>query len=258
MWTLLLNDIFMRRYYAIMIMLTLLIPPLGKIMAEKTTNSSDTLYTDTIGVVFSQSKWNLDLTLGDNASQLRDVDKRLSTVINDSVFRLLHVEIIGGASPEGPLEFNKFLSEHRAATLFEWFDKYKVLNDLDKNFIFLGRDWDGVLIKAKKDTQLPYRDETLSLLESIAGEKKRTGGEPKGSLEKIKQLRGGIPYRHLYDKIFPDVRASKIIIRYERVPSPEIREKKTDVIARRDTVFVERLVEIRDTLYVDTCKKIKR
>lgn len=227
-------------------------------LAHGQSNHTVVSHTDSVMINFHQSKWDLDLGLGDNAAALSDIERRLTTVLNDSVFRLRHVSVYGGASPEGTVDFNKFLSEHRAETLFAWFDKYNQLSDLDKTFTFYGRDWNGVLQLAKEDANLPYRDETLTLLQTIVNEKRAlNGGEPRNSLERIKKLQGGIPYKYLYRNIFPKVRASKVVIEYERVLAPEIKEKRAAAI-KRDTVYIERIVELRDTVYIDNCDKISR
>lgn len=214
---------------------------------------------DSVMINFRQSKWNLDPTLGQNAEVLENISGRLTTVFNDSIYRVRKVKIYGGASPEGSVSFNKFLSEERANTLFDWFDKFNQLSDSDKVFTFFGRDWEGVLLIAMNDTAIPYREETLEMLRAIVSEKRMAGGnEPSNSLERIKRLKCGLPYRYLYRNVFPAVRASKVVIDYERIPAPDVLEKPTASGASRDTIFVERIVEVRDTVYVDTCHKVKR
>lgn len=212
---------------------------------------------DSVMINFHQSKWNLDPALGNNAAALDSVDRRLTKVFGDSVYRLQKVTVSGGASPEGSVSFNKFLSEQRAATLFGWFDRYGQLTDLDKTFIFHGRDWEGVLRLAEKDQSVPYREETLALLRSIAEEKRSNGGaEPARSLERMKRLRGGVPYRYLYRNIFPLVRASKVVIDYDRVLTPEAMERKAQVpLTVTDTIFVDRVVQYTDTLYFNSCPR---
>lgn len=191
--------------------------PVGMSAHEQT----DTLvmsHRDSVLINFRQSKWNLDLNFGTNAAALDSIGHTLTTLLDDSVFCLRHVSVYGGASPEGSVDFNRFLSQQRAETLFGWLDKYGRLSDSDKTFTFLGRDWEGVLRLAEKDPSLPYGDETLALLRAIVSEKRASGGqEPMSSLRRMKQLRGGVPYRYLYSNIFPAVRSSKLVIDYDRI-----------------------------------------
>lgn len=106
--------------------------------------------------------------------------------------------------------------------MFDYLSKYGKLADADKDYTFLGRDWDGVLALARIDLGLPYRDETVALLESIATQKRMTGTEPADGLERIKALRDGEPYEYLLSRIFPKVRASKVVMYYDRVFHPLI------------------------------------
>lgn len=245
----------MTRYQSIILSIIFVHAAMAAAWAQERTDTAFICHTDSVLINFRQSKWNLDTEIGDNAAALDNIDRRLTEVLNDSVFRLRHVSVFGGASPEGPVNFNKFLSEQRAATLFRWFDKYNQLTDLDKTFTYFGRDWEGVLRLAEKDASLPYRDETLSLLQTIVSEKRAaSGAEPKLSLERMKRLRGGVPYRYLYKNIFPSVRASKVIIDYDRILAPGIAARKIDtVVAIPDTVYVDRIVHLTDTLYFNSC-----
>lgn len=214
------------------------------------------ILTDSVEIHFRQSKWNLDRSIGNNDSALTAIDRRLSTVFGDSIYSLNHVSIIGGASPEGPVQFNEFLSEHRAATLFDYLSCYRPLTESAKSYTFHGRDWDGVFRLACDDSNLPYRDETLTLLNDIATETRASGQEPARSLERLKALCGGKPYRHLLKNIFPKVRASKVILDYERKIQPEIAEQRNEsipVIERIDTIYIEREIIVHDTIYISNC-----
>lgn len=214
------------------------------------------ILTDSVEIHFTQSKWNLDRAIADNDSVLKNIDHRLTAVFGDSVWILRHVGIIGGASPEGPLKFNEFLSEHRAATLFDYLSKYRPLDDADKAYHFLGRDWEGVYLLALSDSSVPFRDESIALLQEIVNEKKNSGNEPAKSLERMKALRGGVPFKYLYQNIFPKVRASKVILNYERIIRPDLVEQQHEAIQpieRIDTVYFEREIIIHDTTYVNTC-----
>lgn len=213
--------------------------------------------TDSVSIEFRQSKWDLDRNFGRNAAVLDSIDNRLTTVLNDSVFRLRHISIYGGASPEGSVEFNKYLSEHRAKSLLGWFDRYNQLSDIGKEYTFFGRDWAGVLQLSKSDPNLPYRDETIALLETIVNEKNAmNGAEPSGSLERIKTLRGGIPYQYLYKNIFPAVRVSKLVINYDRVLAQDVLPTiGFDLSGYQDSIYVEPTLRLLDLPLASSLKK---
>lgn len=193
----------------------------------------------------------------ENASHLNDIDRRLTYILNDSVYRVHHVHIIGGASPEGSIDYNRFLSEQRANTLFEWLNRYNPLTEADKSFTFLGRDWGSVLRLAASDPSIPYRKETVELLKTIISEKQSSGTEPYNSLNRLKQLKNGVPYKYLYRHIFPAVRASKVVIDYEKILSPIINPSVEDAAVRTDTVYIPTEHIIRDTVFIYDCPECK-
>lgn len=184
---------------------------------------------DSVSISFRQGESTIDRSYGDNAKVLDGIDSRLTKVSNDSLFRMRHVSIFGVTSPDGSLDFNNSLSKKRAESLFKWVDKYARLDDVDKEFILLGRDWEGTLNLAKQDPNLPYKDETIALLQKIVDEKKALGGkEPANSLKRMKELHYGYPYLYLYENIFPALRVSKLIVSYDRIPAPKPTENPVD------------------------------
>lgn len=189
---------------------------------------------------FRQSKWKLNQAFGNNTAVLDSIEHLFTTIESDSIYRLRSVSFVGGASPEGPVWFNHFLSEQRAHSLFDYLNKRGHLSDDDVRQIrFVGRDWDGVLRLAESDDAVPYRQETLALLQTIVAEKHRSGGiEPPHSLERLKRLRGGVPYRYLYRNIFPIVRASRLVIGYDRfLPIILADRVGSDIITRVDSLI---------------------
>lgn len=181
-----------------------------------------TQFRDSITIHFHQSKWDFDPSLNDNADVIDSIQRKLTEIQCDSIYRIRHIRVIGSASPEGTLDFNRILSEKRAETIFELFRQYSELDESCVSFSFLGRDWAGVLALAKLETNIPFYDDTISLLERISKAKSDTGIEPVNSLSMLKKLHGGAPYRYLYSHIFSAVRASGILIDYERQPAPSV------------------------------------
>lgn len=229
-------EIFLRLALALLLALSF-----GKVSAQEQLS-------DSVEINFHVSKWNIDKNLSKNDSVLKAVNVRLTDIFADSSFTLNHVNVIGGASPEGSLAFNKFLSEKRAEAIFNQLDSFPAISGADKSFIFLNRDWEGVLNLAKNDLNIPFRQETISLLEKIVTDKKLSGKEPAGSLHQIKSLHSGIPYRYLLTHIFPRVRASKVVFNYthslppapltDTIPvQPEMLEIREEVSTVTDSVI---------------------
>ncbi len=178
-------------------------------------------HTDSTRLMFRQSHGALDPSFGNNRERLATMSQEMKeTADNDSIlFRVSEVKVVGGASPEGSVDINARLSRERANTIFGYFSEVTALNDSITTFSFLGRDWKGLYSLVMADPGVPYRDEVLATLSGIVSETATGEKEAYGNLAKIKKLRGGVPYRYMYDKLFPALRESRLYVTYtERHP----------------------------------------
>lgn len=142
---------------------------------------------------------------------------------------LRHVRVIGGASPEGSVAINRTLSRKRADNIFLYLSDLVNIPDTITAFTFLGRDWTGLKRLVENDPLVPYREETLSLIEEILAGQPNQGEN--NNLFRLQQLRDGIPYRYMYRKLFPALRASTLIFEYfpsiPKLKSPDFHESIT-------------------------------
>lgn len=177
---------------------------------------------DSVEIHFRQGYSTLELGFEGNRQALtRIVDSLRAHQDADSVYRLSRIEVIGGASPEGSVLMNRRLSQKRANKLFEYLSQYGELPDSMMTFTFLGRDWNGLIRLVEEDSDVPYRDETLEFLRDIA-ERCRDGEKVEdNNVGRLSRFRDGIPYRYMYDHLFPELRASRLCVWYERVWNPE-------------------------------------
>ena len=186
--------------------------------------AAQTMWSDSVKIYFRQSRINYVPTLHGNQLALDKIADSLAIVGGDtSLYRLRRIHVVGAASPEGSIRFNKWLSEQRAATLFN----YLISNgtfltsvaDSVKTHEFLGRDWRGLLRMVQNDYNTPSRDEVIALLNDIISTDGAVidGGDP---LIRLKRLAGGKPYLYMYRKMFPELRASKVVLWFDRVPNP--------------------------------------
>ncbi len=186
---------------------------------------------DSVMIYFRPGKIDLDLTLNGNRAALDRIADSLRTSYADSVYRLEKILVVGCASPEGSVKLNKELSEKRAGVLFDYLSRYGALPDSLKTIDFLGRDWNGLIRLVENDPKVPYRKETLALLREIADEAQ--GGVPsKGDhLERIRRLRGGVPYNYMYRNLFSELRASRLYLWYVKTWNPQasIRPSKAEI-----------------------------
>lgn len=177
---------------------------------------------DSVRIYFKQGKIDLVPTLRENRSALNRITDTMRITGADSAYHLRKILVEGGASPEGSVKFNRWLSEKRAKALFDYLSHYGELPDSLKTTRYLGRDWNGLIRLVENDPQLPYKEETLSMLRQIASEQKSGAQAEERHLQKIQKLRGGTPYLYMYRKYFPLLRSSKLHLWYEKVHRSEI------------------------------------
>lgn len=175
---------------------------------------------DSVEIHFRQGYSTLDMSLGKNQEMLNRITDSLAITNTDSIYNIKDVTVVGGASPEGSIQLNKRLSEKRANVLFDYLSKYTVLLPSSKHFVYLGRDWNGLLQLVRLDDNVPYQDEVIALLEGIV--QNIVGGEKAAdaNLNKLINLRNGEPYIYIYKVLFPRLRASRMLITYEKVWNP--------------------------------------
>lgn len=158
---------------------------------------------DSVRIYFKQGKIELVPTLRENQSALNRIADTMRITCADSAYHLRKILVEGGASPEGSVKFNRWLSEKRAKTLFDYLSHYGELPDSLKTTHYLGRDWNGLIRLVENDPQLPYKEETLSMLRQIASEQKSGAQAEERHLQKIQKLRGGTPYFIYVQEILP-------------------------------------------------------
>ena len=152
---------------------------------------------DSVEIHFRQGYSTLDMSLGKNKEVLQRITDSLAITSTDSIYSIKDVTVIGGASPEGSIELNKRLSEKRANVLFDYLSKYTVLLPSSKHFIYLGRDWNGLLQLVRLDENVPYQDEVIALLESIVQSISDGEKASDANLNKLINLRNGEPYIYI-------------------------------------------------------------
>ncbi len=172
---------------------------------------------DSVHVYFRQSHINIDPHLYGNGSRLDSIFNKIAT--DTSSYALRHVYVTGAASPEGTVRINEYLSRRRASAIFDLFrDKGVLRNDSATTFNYLGRDWIGLRRMVGADKEVPYQQDVLELLDRITDNGTRNPSDKvKHPLEALKNLHGGEPYSYLYSNIFPELRASRLVVEYDPI-----------------------------------------
>ncbi len=170
---------------------------------------------DSVRVYFRQSHIDLDRDYRENGQTLDSIFNKVTADTAAHVKRTVRkVTVTGGASPEGSVRFNEYLSENRAEATFNQFRERGLLNDSLTDFNFLGRDWEGLRLSVLSDPDVPERAEVLNLLNNIT----ENGQAVSHPLTRLKSIGGGWPYIYLYHKHFPALRESHLTVEYNEVP----------------------------------------
>lgn len=169
---------------------------------------------DSVKVHFRVSHTEIDPDFHNNGSTLDSIFRKLVTdsLLSGPTRKLKSVTVTGAASPEGSVELNRRLSEKRAHAIFDEFRHRASMSDSLTRFRYLGRDWKGLLHAVENDTDVPYKEDVLNLLERINSKQ-----SPSHPLAELKHLHGGEPYAYLHDNLFPELRASRLVVEYERL-----------------------------------------
>lgn len=180
---------------------------------------------DSTVLYFRQSRSNIDNSLQKNKARL---DSTLMRIRNAETsvppMKPAKIQIVGGASPEGSFKFNETLSRKRADRIFDYFATNIGLPDSLALFSYLGRDWNGLKEMVEADPNVPSREDVLEILEEICNNQENNETLSNETLNKLKLLNGGTPYRYLYSKVFPSLRKSTLLVELTPIypPLPEI------------------------------------
>lgn len=202
---------------------------------------------DSTEVLFHQSKSQVDPNLGANKANL-DRMVRIIKERSDSAdtYHLRNVRVIGSASPEGSVEINRFLSIKRAHNILDYLGERVPLDNSQTEFVFLGRNWQGLYSLIVEDTYIPYRSEVIEILSPVTGTDPITPEVSDRMLRGLKRLHNGKSYRYLYSNLFPKLRNSRLSVEYERlIPKPVI----TDTIPE-PTVLPDS-IELIENVFID-------
>ncbi len=169
---------------------------------------------DSIRIHFRQNYSVFEENLYDNKEAIDSIQARILRYSADSTLSLRAVKIVGSASPEGSVKRNELLSLKRAEVIYDRISSNLDLPDSLMEFHYLGRDWRGLLKAVKADSNVPYRDDAIYLIEDIVENIRDGEREEDGNVRRLSSLHGGAPYMYMYRSIFPHLRQSNVVLSY--------------------------------------------
>ena len=179
---------------------------------------SDEDFLDKAGkVVFKINKYDVFT----NDSLLRLLESEIIPRINKDSLRLRRLIVRGASSPEGPVPNNRMLGRRRSETLTSFlrarlsvpvdeqnFSSEVVTEDYRLLLVMMERAGDPAvgIVRSLCDRHLPRYEYTILK-------------------NKLKQLQGGILWRHLLKDYFPELRAARVVLVFDKPAEPTIPEK---------------------------------
>ncbi len=92
---------------------------------------------------FAINRQDIDLSLGNNRSELENMVSTLSPVLNDTLATLTSLEICGMASADGSLAYNTALARRRAEAASQWLAKRLNIRPSQRRVISVGSRSEG-------------------------------------------------------------------------------------------------------------------
>lgn len=170
---------------------------------------------DTVTVEFEVGKARLQRSFRNNDRQLEILDSLMAGLTHAGTrYKNLDITIIGGASPEGDTKLNNRLSRERALSILDYIRATAPEAADSAVTVPVGRDWRSVRYFAGLDAGLPMRDETIAMLDGIVSDAGSHGSDADHDtyMLRLRSLGDGTPYRHLLARVFPRVRATRLVI----------------------------------------------
>lgn len=163
-------------------------------------------------VYYPVNRYALDAQYRSNNETLDKIIELTSRVAADTAADVCFIEVIGLASPEGPLDYNIRLAQQRAEALARYIQERTGYPDSLFRLISGGPAWAELRdIVSDIDSSWTYRTSLLQLIDSVA--------DPVARERALRRLDGGEAYGSLCRKALPELRnAGYVRIYYDNAP----------------------------------------
>lgn len=164
---------------------------------------------------YKLNRTEIDSTFTDNTEKIQDMRDFLGKVREDSLITVTGIQFRGTASPEGPYEWNQYLSENRLRNFKALVREY--IDIPDSIIISSAADipWDEFRDRVD-ESEILYKDEILEVIDQGPALVPFWGGRHiDHRLLKLKKMHGGMVWTSLLDILF-DLRYGDAIFSYSR------------------------------------------
>ena len=155
-----------------------------------------------------------------NDSLLQLLEKEIIPRINKDSLRLRRLIVRGAASPEGAVPNNRMLSRRRTETLTSFLRAHLSVPVDEQSFTteVVSEDYRLLLVMMQR-----ANDPALGIVRSLC-DRHLPRYEYTILKRKLQQLQGGILWRHLFKEYFPELRAARVVLVFDKPEIPVIPE----------------------------------
>ena len=172
----------------------------GLLLAVFSTSAYSQTVEDTLCVYFHKSSAVYNKVYKDNEARAEEFFRVFNAFQSVSDVKVLKVETIGVASPEGQSAFNEILSKARMAALRRIIRNKSDYPDSLIRYSNLREDWGELAKVVANDSNIVFKDKVLDVIKNYEGNK----------IDKLLTIGYGRPYWYIYHNIYPEVRAARI------------------------------------------------
>lgn len=168
---------------------------------------------DTLQVYFRRGYAVLEPELRGNRETLEGLVVRLEAFGDDTAGCVSQLSLRGNASPDGTAAANVRLTRKRVEAVLSYLRQRVEIPDGLVEVQANGFDWEGLQLRVEDDPECPARQEVLEVLSDTPEWMYDAQGRiVDGRRKRLMDLRGGVPYGYLAEKVFPDLRNVSIIL----------------------------------------------
>ena len=168
-------------------------------------------YTATIG--FPVNSTQISSTFANNQSVLNEVNEKVVAILNNKDLNASKIEIVGYASPEATVAYNKNLAEKRAAAFAGYLSSRYAVEASNFTSTGYGEDWnraEELILENSIGLPDATRQQVLDIIQSTPDMDARDA--------KIKAIDGGATYQRLLTEVWPKIRRTEYTISYSVRP----------------------------------------
>ena len=191
--------------------------------------------TDTLTVFFRKGNAVVDKTFMANGERAAEFFARVNNLQNVAKVSTVTFEILGEASPEGPVKLNESLSNRRMHNTRNYLKRHITLPSVEMHAGTTDEDWNIVIEEIERDPAVPNKQQVLDIIRRHLGEE----SEQDNISPEIRAIDGGVAYEYINQNIFPRLRACRVTVVYDLgVTLAELQEEEEEIFEILEEEFI--------------------